>query len=59
MLNWLAANAASIIVSIILAVLVIAIIVKLIRDKRNGKSSCGCGCTNCAMQGTCHDKKNL
>ncbi|MBE5878510.1 MAG: FeoB-associated Cys-rich membrane protein [Lachnospiraceae bacterium] len=59
MLNWLAANAASIIVSIILAVLVIAIIVKLIRDKRNGKSSCGCSCTNCAMQGTCHDKKNL
>ncbi len=59
MLNWLAANAASIIVSIILAVLVIAIIVKLIRDKRNGKSSCGCGCTNCAMQGTCHGKKNL
>ena len=59
MLNWLATNAASIIVSIILAVLVIAIIVKLIRDKRNGKSSCGCGCTNCAMQGTCHDKKNL
>lgn len=59
MLSWLAANAATIIISVILAVLVIAVIVKMIRDKRNGRTSCSCGCSNCAMQGTCHQKKNL
>ncbi|MBR4966226.1 MAG: FeoB-associated Cys-rich membrane protein, partial [Lachnospiraceae bacterium] len=43
MLSWLAANAATIIISVILAVLVIAVIVKMIRDKRNGRTSCSCG----------------
>ena len=59
MISWLIANAATIIISVILTILVIAVVVKLIRDKRNGKSSCSCGCSNCAMQGNCHQKKNF
>jgi hypothetical protein len=29
----------------------------MIRDKKAGKSSCGCGCANCAMAGKCHSGK--
>lgn len=30
---------------------------KLIKDKREGKSSCGCGCSTCPMSGKCHEEK--
>lgn len=59
MISWLAANAATIVISAILILLVVAVIVKLMRDKRNGRTSCGCGCSNCAMQGTCHQNKKI
>ncbi len=26
----------------------------LVRDKKQGKSSCGCGCSTCPMSGACH-----
>lgn len=26
----------------------------LIRDKKQGKSSCGCGCSSCPMGDACH-----
>lgn len=57
MMTWLAANAATIIISLILAGVVVAVIVKMIRDKKNGKNSCGCGCADCAMKDTCHSEK--
>ncbi len=28
----------------------------LVRDKKQGKSSCGCGCASCPMGGMCHAK---
>ena len=27
-----------------------------IKDKKAGKSSCGCNCANCAMAGKCHSQ---
>ncbi len=57
MIGWLADNASTIIVGLILLVIVIGIIRHIIKDKRRGKSSCGCGCSNCAMKGSCHNKK--
>ena len=30
---------------------------KVIRDKRAGKSSCGCGCSSCPMSESCHKEK--
>lgn len=54
MFDWIVENLATIIVSLILIALVATVIVKLIKDKKNGKSSCGCGCANCAMNGKCH-----
>lgn len=42
------------IVAAVLVAIIVFIIVKLIRDKKQGKTSCGCGCTNCAMKDKCH-----
>lgn len=50
-------NIATIIVSAILIIVVAAIIAYLIRNKKKGKSSCGCGCQSCPMSGSCHQKK--
>ncbi len=57
MAEWLAANVGTIIISLILAGIVVAVIASKIREKKAGKSSCGCGCANCAMHGTCHETR--
>ena len=51
---WLTDNLATIVVSLILIAIVALIIRKQIRDRLSGKSSCGCGCENCASRGMCH-----
>lgn len=57
MLEWFAENIGSIIAVIVLAGLVSAIVFKMIKDKKSGKSSCGCGCEHCAMKDSCHSDK--
>lgn len=42
------------IVAVVLVAIIVLIIAKLIRDKKQGKISCGCGCANCAMKDKCH-----
>ena len=32
------------------------VIVTMIKNKKKGKSSCGCNCAHCAMAGSCHKK---
>lgn len=54
MLTWIAENILTIIISAGLLAILAAIVVKLVCDKKKGRSSCGCGCANCAMSGTCH-----
>ena len=54
MLAWLAANLGTIVITLILIGIVTAIIVKMVKDKKQGKGSCGCGCEHCAMHGKCH-----
>ena len=49
MLDWITENLSTIVVSLILVLVVAAIIRKLVRDKKKGKSSCGCNCAHCAM----------
>ena len=44
----------TIVISLILAAIVAAIIVKLVRDKKHGKSiGCGCDCASCPSGGAC------
>ena len=48
----------AIIIAAVLAAFVALIIVKLIGDRKKGKSaSCGCGCEACALRDKCHAKK--
>jgi hypothetical protein len=54
MLLWLQNNLGTILVCVVLLVVVAWIVGKMIKDKRKGKSSCGCECQNCAMHGQCH-----
>ena len=57
MLAWLSGNLAAILICAALIAVVAAIVAGLIRDKKRGKSSCGCGCANCPMSGACHREK--
>ncbi len=57
MLQWIGANLATILICVLLTVTVILIVRSLIRQKKQGKSSCGCNCAHCAMRGSCHPEK--
>lgn len=57
MFAWLAENITTIIISLVLIAVVVMIIRKTVKDKKQGKSSCGCNCSKCAMSGMCHSKK--
>ena len=54
MLAWLGENIATIIICAVLIAVVAAIIVRMVKNKKKGKSSCGCNCAHCAMAGSCH-----
>ena len=58
MLGWLSANLGTIIVSIILLLILSAAVMKIIKDRKNGRNSCGCGCANCAMHRACAKQRN-
>ena len=49
---------ATIILSLALLAIAGAIIRSLIRKKKNGQSTCGCGCARCAMAEVCHKKES-
>ena len=54
MVEWLAANWVNIIILAVVGGLIALAVISMIRDKKAGKSSCGCNCANCAMAGKCH-----
>ena len=54
MLQWISENVGTILICIGLIVIVALIVRSLIRQKKQGKSSCGDGCAHCAMHGQCH-----
>lgn len=53
---WLQNHIGTIVVCVLLALMLGAVAYKMIKDKKQGKSSCGGGCANCAMHGQCHSK---
>ena len=57
MLTWLSQNIATIILCAVLIAVVAAIIIHMIKNKKKGKSACGCGCENCALRGGCRGEK--
>lgn len=57
MFKWIAENISTILVFAALLLIAVLIIRSLVRNKKQGKSSCGCNCAHCAMAGQCHGKK--
>ncbi len=57
MLQWIGANLGTILICLVLLAIVTFIILYLVRQKKQGKSSCGCNCAHCAMHGSCHNGK--
>ncbi len=53
MFVWIMENAATLIISAILIMTVAAVIAGMVRGRRKGKSSCGCGCAGCPAGGIC------
>ncbi len=54
MTAFLAANLSTILICIVLIAIVVSISIYLVRQKKQGRSSCGAGCAHCAMHGECH-----
>ena len=56
MLAWIVQNLATIVVCAVLLLVTVLIVVKLVRDRKQGKGSCGAncaGCAHCANSGCC------
>ncbi len=50
-------NLPTIIITAVVAAIFIAIVARGIIKRKNGGSSCSCGCSNCGMSDICHGKK--
>ncbi|MCD8188345.1 MAG: FeoB-associated Cys-rich membrane protein [Ruminococcus sp.] len=57
MLDFLKENIGTIIVGLIVFAIVALIVIKMVRDRKQGKSSCGCGCEHCQNSQYCHGSK--
>ena len=57
MLAWLTENIATMMICAVLIAVVAAIIIGMVRNKKKGKSSCGFGCADCPLNGSCHPEK--
>ncbi|MBP5357911.1 MAG: FeoB-associated Cys-rich membrane protein [Treponema sp.] len=57
MMMWITANLGTILISLFLVLLVSAIIRSMIKDKKQGKSSCGCNCSHCKMCSACRNRQ--
>ncbi|NLD60146.1 MAG: FeoB-associated Cys-rich membrane protein [Clostridiales bacterium] len=49
---------ATILVAAAMAIVIGAIVWKMIRDRKSGASSCGCGCDGCPSSGSCRPDKH-
>ncbi len=59
MIEFLSANLGTIVVFLVVIAVVGFVTAKLIKDKKSGRSSCGCGCENCQSADICHKKENM
>jgi len=54
MFSWIADNIGTIITALAVITVIAAVIAVMLRDKKQGHSSCGSNCSHCAMAGKCH-----
>ena len=55
-MEFLKNNIGTIAVAAVLIAVLAAIALKIIRDRKNGRSACSCGCSGCPMSEKCHEK---
>ena len=55
LVEWMRHNIANVLIVLILIVAVGLAVRAILRNKKNGKSSCGCDCGCCPMSESCHD----
>ncbi len=51
---WLQENGLTVAISLVLLVIAFLIVRSQIKQKRAGRTSCGAGCAECPMHGSCH-----
>ena len=56
-MTWLKSNLSTIDITLVLIVIVGLILRSMVRDKKNGKSSCGGNCGGCSGCSACHPTK--
>ena len=49
-------NAGTLAVALVLTAVVALIAIRMVKNKKSGKSTCGCGCSTCPMSEKCHGK---
>ncbi len=54
MAAWIGANGGTVLAALVLVGAVCLIVRGLLKDKKRGKSSCGCNCAHCPASGACH-----
>ena len=57
-IDWLVANGGSVAVGVVVLAVIAAIVAGMIKNRKKGKSTCGCGCASCALSGQCHANKD-
>lgn len=57
MTAWFAANWSTLVIGAALLAVVAAVVIHLVRARRQGKSSCSCGCSGCPMSDRCHEHR--
>ena len=58
MFTFISENIGSLLILLAVVSIAAAILAFRIRAKRQGKTSCGCGCASCPMADKCHPKKD-
>lgn len=57
MLSFLQENGGTMVVGFLLLAVVACVVWRLARNRKQGKTSCGCDCGNCPSCGLCRDNK--
>ncbi len=52
-MEWLQNNIGTVAVAAVVLIVLGAIAYKLIRDKKQGKTTCSCGCSGCGLKDKC------
>ncbi|MBR6229685.1 MAG: FeoB-associated Cys-rich membrane protein [Eubacterium sp.] len=56
-MEWIVENLGTILITALLILIVTGIVLGIIKNKKNGRSSCGGNCAHCNMCASCRTKK--